>query len=221
MKTRPFGTKAVKNPQAAAGGADPEKIEDARTNAPLTVLTLDRIVSLQDFEDFARAFKGLGKAQAVNLWNGETYLVHITIADDSGQTVATSSDTYKNLQNAINAARDPTAEVRIDSIARLSFDVKATILYDDDYLPDDVKADIEEVLKEAFSFDKRDFAQPVTPAEIVAVIHQIKGVVSVDLDNPTSILTAAIARWQNNNILPAQLLTINPSTIDLSLTPAP
>ena len=187
----------------------------ARTNAPLTVLTLDRIVSLQDFEDFARAFKGLGKAQAINLWDGEVYLVHITIADDSGKTVDKSSDTYKNLVDAIDAARDPTAEVRIDSIDALTFDVKATVLYDAAYVSDDVKADIEEALAAAFCFEKRAFAQPVTPAEIITVIQQVAGVVAVNLKTPSAVLAAQIARWQGGDILPAQLLTINTSGISL------
>ena len=221
LKSRPFGVRGVTNPLAASGAADPEVLDDARTNAPLTVLTLDRIVSLQDFEDFSRAFKGLGKAQAVNLWNGESYLVHITIADDSGQTVDESSATYTNLVDAIDAARDPTAEVRIDSIDALTFDVKATVLYDAAYVSDDVKASIEAALADAFCFDKREFAQPVTPAEIISVIHQVEGVVAVDLDTPSAVLAAEIARWKGGEILPAQLLTINTSGINLTMSVAP
>ena len=56
LKTRPYGIRAVTNPLPAGGAEDPEALEDARTNAPVTVLTLDRIVSLRDYEDFARAF---------------------------------------------------------------------------------------------------------------------------------------------------------------------
>ena len=221
LKTRPFGVKEVTNPLAASGAADPEKLENARTNAPLTVLTLDRIVSLQDFEDFARAFKGLGKAQAINLWDGKSSFVHITIADDEGQAVDESSTTYKYLIEAIDSARDPTAEVRIDSIDALTFDVTATVLYDAGYLPDDVKSEIENLLLESFSFDKREFAQPVTPAEIISVIHQVEGVVAVDLDVPSSVLTAEIARCKDGEILPAQLLIINTSGINLTMNTAP
>ena len=49
----PLGVKSVTNPFPATGAADPETLDRARDNAPLTVLTFDRIVSLQDFEDFA------------------------------------------------------------------------------------------------------------------------------------------------------------------------
>lgn len=236
LKTRPFGVRSVTNPLAASGAADPEKLEKARINAPLTVLTLDRIVSLRDFEDFARAFAGIGKAQGISLWNGETYLVHITIADDNGKKVEVSSSTYENLRDAIDANRDPTVEVRIESFQPLTFNLKATVLYDPRYLADDVKEEIEEALLGGFSFDQRSFGQPVTAAEIISVIHEVDGVVAVDLDALaigsgglkaaetrqllTSVLPARIARRENGDILPAQLLLINASGIDLTLKTA-
>src|SRR6185295_6720744 len=64
LMSRPLGLKEVTNPTPPTGAEDPEKLDQARENAPLTVLTLERIVSLPDFEDFSRAFGGIGKAQA-------------------------------------------------------------------------------------------------------------------------------------------------------------
>src|SRR6185295_4228754 len=58
LLTRPLGVKDVINPMPASGGDDAETLAGARTNAPLTMLTLGRIVSLQDYEDFARSFAG-------------------------------------------------------------------------------------------------------------------------------------------------------------------
>src|SRR5690606_16114075 len=49
LKTRPQGVKAVTNPLAAFGAQDPETLADARANAPVTVLTLDRLVSVRDY----------------------------------------------------------------------------------------------------------------------------------------------------------------------------
>ncbi len=114
LKTRPLGVKGVTNPLAATGAADPESMDNARTNAPLTVRTLDRIVSLQDYEDFARTFSGIGKAQAVALWSGEHHLVHLTIAGADGKVVDPASDLYKNLVDAMDSVRDPAQMVRVD-----------------------------------------------------------------------------------------------------------
>ncbi len=237
LKTRPFGIRSVTNPLAAMGAADPETRDTARTNAPLTVLTLDRIVSLRDFEDFARAFTGLGKAKATNVWNGETYLVHLTIADDNGDAVPNTSALYRKLQAAIDAARDPTALVLIDSYTLLTFKLEATLQYETRYLVDHLQADVEAALLSAFSFNQRDFGQPVTAAEVISVIHQVEGVVAVDLDvlytvaapggsNRTgantpaklaSLLPAQSARRAGTDILPAELLLLDGMGVMLTL----
>ena len=180
LKKRPFGVSRVTNPVPATGAADPEKLENARQNAPLKVLTLDRIVSLQDFQDFARAFTGIGKAQAVSLWNGESYRVHITLADDDGDPVP--AGTLVKLREAMDKARDPSVELLLDNYQRLTFHLEARVLYDPAYLPEKLQAAIQEALLDAFSFQARQFGQPVTAAEIVQTIHQVKGVVAVDLN---------------------------------------
>src|SRR5262249_17972748 len=59
LLTRPLGVKSVTNPAPSAGAQDPQSLENARSNGPVTVLTLDRIVSLQDYQDFARNFSGI------------------------------------------------------------------------------------------------------------------------------------------------------------------
>jgi hypothetical protein len=70
LLTRPLGVKSVINPLAPTGAQNPEERDQARQNAPLTVLTLERVVSVRDYENFARAFSGIGKAQAITLGYG-------------------------------------------------------------------------------------------------------------------------------------------------------
>ncbi len=226
LKKRPFGVRRVTNPLPASGAADPEKLENARTNAPLTVLTLDRVVSLQDFEDFARAFAGIGKAQAVSVWNGEDYLVHITVADDDGDPA--SEDLRQKLSRAIDDARDPNVVVQLDNYERLTFNVEAGVQFDKRYLAEDVQAQIEQALLDAFSFDQRAFGQPVTAAELLSAVQQVEGVIAVDLDalylegepkpaQPPAVLPARTARRESGQIRPGQLLLINPDGIQLTL----
>jgi predicted phage baseplate assembly protein len=237
MKTRPFGVRSVTNPTDASGADDPENLDDARENAPLTALTLDRIVSLQDFEDFARAFAGIGKAQAVALWNEETELVHITVADADGDEVSKTSDLFKNLRDAVNKARDPLRAVEIGSFQPRYFELDAKVWPDPVYKWEDVKREIESALLEEFSFTKRAFGQPVTMAEVLSVIHAVEGVVAVDVEKlyalgetglpvgvPLStVLPARRARpnpaptaARPQRFLPAEILLINESGITLT-----
>jgi hypothetical protein len=225
LMSRPLGVKDVTNPTLPTGAEDPEQLDQARQNAPLTVLTLDRIVSLQDFEDFARAFSGIGQAQATWLWNGQTRLIHLTIAGVDGSDVPANSDLYRNLVTAIDAARHTDQTVRIDAYTSRLFDVEAKILIDSDYLFEDVSSTVEKALADAFSFDTRAFGQAVTASEISVTAQAVAGVIAVDLDKlyfdgatalPHERLPANVAHWEGNQIKPAELLTVNADGIKLT-----
>lgn len=225
IMTPKLGVKEVKNPIATSGGDDAETLDTARQNAPLTVLTLDRIVSMQDYEDFALAFAGIGKARADILWSGEQRIVHITIASADGKIVEDSSDLCTNLKGAIDKARHANHQVHLDSFIPLFFDVKAKVIIDSDYIAENVLAQIKETLQNAFSFDVRGFGQSVTPSEVTAVIQGVEGVVAVDLDKLNGQdpfgkehfhLPAKIAHWDGNIIVAAELLTINSDGIEIN-----
>ncbi len=227
LQSRPPGISEVTNPLPASGAAAPEELSDAQHNAPLTVLTLDRIVSLRDFEYFVRSFAGIGKAQAVSLSQGQSKVVHITIASSSGSAVDRGSYLYSNLVKAIDAMRDPVARIRerviVDSFSLQTFSIQAGIIIDARYQADDVMARAEADLRKTFSFENRNFGQFVTAAEILAVIQAIEGVIAVDLDKLerddapkvgtsfTAVLQAERARIdrETGEILPAELLLLN------------
>ncbi|MDD5094279.1 MAG: putative baseplate assembly protein [Dehalococcoidia bacterium] len=230
LKTRPQGIRSVNNPIAASGADDPETMDTARTNAPLTVLTMNRIVSLKDYEDFSRAFSGIGKAQAIVLWNGEVDLVHITIASAGGEALDSTSITYQNLVEAIDTYRNPICQVQVDTFDLRLFHIEAKVKIDSRYVAADVLDQAESALKEAFAFEERMFGQPVTAAEVISIIQQIPGVIYVDLDrlyladdetgptqiNPPSMLPAHQARWpRGKDFERAQLLLINPVGIKM------
>ncbi|MEB3283265.1 MAG: putative baseplate assembly protein [Lyngbya sp.] len=230
LKTRPLGIIEVTNPVPATGASAPESLEEARTKAPSTVRTLDRIVSLSDFEDFVRGFAGIGKAQAVELWHEETQLVHITIAAVNGAEVLRESNLYTNLIEAIDLARDPLQKVQVDSYERLLFNLEAKLLLDRRYEAEAIKNKVHTALNSNFAFDRRQFAQVVTASEVVAIIQNIEGIVAVDLDALYQVrssqaleqsLTALPARSDplNNQVHPAQLLLLNPAGIQLTIVP--
>jgi len=225
LQIRPLGVRSVTNPLPASGAADPEPREQARTNAPITVLTLDRIVSLRDFEDFTRAFAGVGKAQAATLWNGETNLVYLTVATAKGEPLDSSSTLYTNLRQAIDAARDPNLPVVIQGFTRALFRLTSKILVDSRYIFDDVKKQVEAVLLSEFSFEKRQFGQAVTSAAVIAIIQGVEGIIAVDLDllyrdgqaeNLNPILPAATASRSGTIYSPAELLLIHPYGVELT-----
>lgn len=68
LTSRPLGVRSAFNPVPAVGGVDPEGLDDARDNATLTIKALERVVSIDDFQSFARAYTGIHKASATWIW---------------------------------------------------------------------------------------------------------------------------------------------------------
>lgn len=225
LLTQVLGVKGVLNPVAATGAADPEKLADARRNAPMTVLTFDRIVSLQDYEDFTNAFAGIGKAQANMLWDGEQRLVHLTVAGADGGGVDPGSDLYQNLIDGIDNARHPEHRVIVESFQPLAFDVTAGVKIHPDYIEEDVFQAIVQALQTAYAFDRREFGQAVTTSGVQACIQKVDGVEALFLEEFffTTGSTGLNARlpvnmdeWRVGVNHPARLLTINPLGITLT-----
>jgi hypothetical protein len=225
LQSRPPGLRGVINPLPASGGADPQDITHARSNAPLAVLTLDRIVSLDDYENFAQGFAGVGKAQAIAVWSGETRLAHLTVAAANGKAIDPTSPLFKTLTQAIQLAHDPVQQVMVASYQPLTFNLNASILVDQPrYEFALVCNQVIAAITDAFSFDNRAFAQAVTAAEIITLIQSIPGVIATDLHQlylssdpsgpsqtePPAFLPASPARWDGGVIQPAQLILLNP-----------
>jgi predicted phage baseplate assembly protein len=226
LMTRALGLRSVINPQPAAGGADPESRDEARDNAPRTVLTFDRVVSLRDHEDLARSFPGLAKAQAAPLWDGEVQVVHLTVAGVDGLPVEPGSTIQRNLLGTLHAAGDPRQPLVVQSYEARSFDVAAGVFVRADHDTEVVLAQVAAAMREAFSFARRDLVRPVDRSEVVATIQAVAGVRAVDLRalHPTGeppdaapVLLAASARRGDDGFLPAQLLTLNPEAAGLDL----
>jgi len=231
LQSRPPGLRAVTNPVPSSGGANPEDLDSARGNAPRTVLTIDRIVSISDYENFAAAFAAIGKAQAMPLLLGQTAIIHITVSGVEGAAIDPTSQLLLSLSAAIDAARDPLPQVVLTSYQPVTFNVAAIIVIDEtDYVATAVHAQVVNTITAHFSFDQRGFAQPVTAADVVATMQAIPGVVAVELTQlyrnddpsgpsqttPNTYLPARYAQVSSGVILAAELLLLNP--IGFSLT---
>jgi predicted phage baseplate assembly protein len=238
LKTRPLGIRGVVNPSPATGAADRELLESARRNAPGTIKTLGRIVSLTDYEDFASAFAGIGKAQARELWSGQQKVVHLTIAPEADAELTASDPLIVNLANAIARVRDPARPLVLQAYERRYFTIAARIEADPAYLPEDVATWARQSIQRLFGYQARSLTQPVSAAEVIAALQATTGVVAVDLDLLAILLDGSTAattgidlaavlpalpalgpgqRGQRNAFTAAQLLTVLPSAITLTI----
>lgn len=182
LATKPLGVKEVINPLPATGGADREDRDDGRRNAPLAVMSLDRLVSTRDYEDFARTFAGVAKASAVRLSDGLRQLVHLTIAGADDAPISVNSDLYRNLRSALSRYGDPFQPIQIATRFLKLLVVSANVRIDPDYIWESVEPKIRAAALERFSFKQRELGQDVVLSEMIQTIQSIEGVVYVDVD---------------------------------------
>jgi predicted phage baseplate assembly protein len=180
LMTRPLGVKGVTNPMQSGGAQDPQALADARRNAPFTVLTLDRVVSLRDYEDFARAFSGVAKSHVAWTWTGHARGVFITVAGADSDPVP-DDPVLKNLASALLKVGDPSVPVRVKWYREVLFRLDAEVRRDPAHLATRVLTDVTAALRDRFGFAAREFGQAVTLGEVVAVIQNVPGVAAVNV----------------------------------------
>jgi hypothetical protein len=182
LSTRPLGVKAVTNPLRASGGADKEDRDQARRNAPVAVTALDRLVSTQDYADFARTFAGIGKATAARLSDGQRQVVFVTIAGADDIPIEKSSDLYRNLVKALHDFGDPHLAIQVELRELLALVISANVRIMPDYQWESVEPKIRATLLDVFGFESRELGQTVYLSEVISTIQKVAGVSYVDVD---------------------------------------
>lgn len=195
---RPNGLSAVTNPTAADGGADPESLDDARENAPATVMTFGRAVSLRDFEYLSKASGEVAKSLATWVWHRERRAVHLTIAAQEGAPF--SEDGIAGIHAGLTAARDPNHTLLIDNYVSVQIRIEGTIHVLADRIAPDVDKAAHDALLAALSFDEQDFGRPVHLSDVYRILQEVDGVEYVDLDllmfkKPEGMSHAAFDAW--------------------------
>jgi predicted phage baseplate assembly protein len=182
LATRPLGVKSVINPLPATGGADREGRDQGRQTAPLGTMALDRLVSVQDYADFALTFAGIGKASSRRLSNGRKHILHLTIAGDGDIPIDENSDLFRNLQEALHQFGDPHQPVQVARRELLLLVISARVKVDPDYKWESVEPKVRAALLDAFSFDRLQLGQSVFSSVVISTIQQVDGVSFVDLE---------------------------------------
>jgi uncharacterized phage protein gp47/JayE len=177
---RPTGLKAVANALPADGGADRESLAQARQNAPATVLTFGRAVSLRDFAALATATGEVAKARATWVWRGASRVVHLTVAAQGGGRF--SGPGLARIHGAMTARRDPNHALLVDNFARVPIVLAATLHVHPDHVAARVAAEARAAVLAALSFEALAFAQPIHLSDVYRVLQDVAGVVASDIN---------------------------------------
>jgi hypothetical protein len=187
---RPLGVSGVVNPQAATGGQDPQSANDIRANAPLSVLTLGRAVSITDYQNFAASYAGIAKANALWIPSGPGRGVFLTVAAAGGVALPPGNLTLGKLVSSLQQYGNPLIPINPFTFLETLFSLSADLAYDPAYDQPTVQSAVQTALAQNYSFANRTFGQGVTADEVAALIQAVPGVIAVNVTNlavgPTS-----------------------------------
>jgi hypothetical protein len=181
---RPQGVTGASNPGDASGAADPATADQARASAPLPTLTIGRVVSLADYQNFALGYAGIAKAWASWSWFGDIRGVFLTVAGENGTTLKADDKIVTGLINSIVLYSEPYVPLHVGSFQPVHFTFAAGVAVDQPrYAPDLVLAQVWQTVSAAFAFERRQLGQGVAASEIVELIQQVPGVIAVQLQS--------------------------------------
>ncbi|AJT64934.2 hypothetical protein T261_3264 [Streptomyces lydicus] len=196
--TRPLGVTGVTNPQPATGGADADGPGLTRRTVPLAVSALDRLVSLPDYEDFARSRAGIGRAAARELYDGRRRVLHLTVAGVDDIPIAPDAEVLRALRSSLAEYGDSRLPVRVDVREPVLLLLMAKVKVAPDYSWALVEPRVRAALLRQLGFEGRELGQPAQLSEVLATAQSVPGVDYVDVDAftgvPASITPAELAR---------------------------
>lgn len=199
---RPLGVSGVINPQAATGGQDAQSVNDIAENAPLSVLTLGRAVSITDYRNFAATYAGIAKASAIWIPSGPGRGVFLTVAAAGGAALRPGNPTLNQLIASLQAYGNPLIPIHAFSFLETLFSVKADLTYEagaNATAINAVNTAVIAALQQEYSFQNRTFGQGVTADEAAALIQAVPGVVAVNVRQIKAGLTSSAGDITGSN----------------------
>ena len=179
------------NPLPASGGTDPETNDQIRRRAPQAFLsqdpsTLQRSVTMADYEAVAEANPQVDQAVASLRWTGSWYSVFLAAEPKGGGNLTPSLQ--QSLNQTLERYRFAGQDLKLESPQYVSLQIELQVCVDPSYFQSDVEQSLLQVLgnqilpngqKGLFYPDNFTFGQTVYLSPVYAAARSVPGVVSV------------------------------------------
>lgn len=173
----------VRNPLPAAGGADPESLEQVRLYAPQAFRVQERAVTEADYAHMAQRHDEVQKAAATFRWTGSWHTAFVTIDRRGGGGVDPEFET--NMRRHLEPFRLAGYDLEIDGPVFVPLEIVLRVCVKPRYFRSDVKHALLEVYGSTLLADGRrgffhpdnfTFGQEVYLSELYRVGMQVEGV---------------------------------------------
>jgi hypothetical protein len=179
------GIATVRNPLAAAGGRDPETLEQVRQFAPQAFRTQERAVTEADYAEVTARQADVQGAAATFRWTGSWFTAFVTVDGKGGLPVDKTS-----IAQFLQRYRMAGYDLEISSTQFVPLDLALTVCVKPGYFQSAVKQAVLDVLSNRdlpdgtrglFHPDNFTFGQSLYLSQIYRTVMQMSGVASVNV----------------------------------------
>ncbi len=190
LVTAEAGIVGVRNPLPAAGGAEPESIEQIKLAAPEAFRVQERAVTPADYAAAAERHPEVQKAVASPRWTGSWQTLFLTIDRRGGLPIDVAFEA--ELRLFLERFRLAGHDLEIDAPRFVPLAIAMTVYVEPGYFRDAVGSALLEAFSNVdlpggrrgfFHPDRFTFGQPVFLSQVVATAMGVPGVEWVDLDD--------------------------------------
>jgi hypothetical protein len=169
----------------AFGGADQESTDSIRINAPKKISTLNRVVSLKDYQDYAVTnISGVNKAKAVsNIYT--SIVLYCALEGDPGFDVARTSGYTANFDQVIIDVAAEFADVTAPNVTitpipatYVSVDISFSVVVAANRRQSTVVTAVTSAVNNLLLFANVDFGYSIKADDVRLAISQVDGVAS-------------------------------------------
>jgi hypothetical protein len=190
------GIQSVTNPLPAAGGQDPEPVEQVRQQAPAAFFRQERAVTTDDWVEVARRLDGVQEAMALVRWTGSWWTVFLTLDLVGGRRLADEPLLEASLTERLDRYRVAGFDLELIDPVDVSVYLNLRVCVAADTFRADVASDLLDALSNRdvpgmgrglFHPDNFSFGRPLWVSDVVARAMTVPGVVDV--------VVTALNRW--------------------------
>jgi hypothetical protein len=179
---------SVSNPLPAAGGVEPESGDEVRRDAPYAFQVQERAVTEPDYAEVTERSREVQQAAATFRWTGSWHTVFVTADRFGGRAVDDGFET--RLRSWLEKYRMAGYDLEVDAPVFVPLEIGLYVCVLPGHFRSDVATQVTTVLSDSvlpdgrlglFHPDNLTFGQPVYLSAVLAAVHSVTGVQSVDV----------------------------------------
>lgn len=173
------GVISVTNTSAAYGGQDAETLDQIRVAAPQALISLNRAVTLADYEALSKKVVGVSKAKALSAVYSSVTLYVAPLGgglDSSEQPIYLSAPGRTAVQNFLSTRVPAPTTVTLADPTYVKIDITLDLVVAPQYNRATVDAAVKQAILATLAFDAVDFGYRVTVGKTFSAINSVIGV---------------------------------------------